>query len=152
VPIVEQRIVAILRFTLGALFIWVFFENLGKGAYTPAGYAGVINYYLTKGGSPEVWKSVMRLMAANAAVAAPMQAAAELSFGVLLVLGLFARTAALAAGLFLASLWISELGAAWIWELLVPTVVALALAAGRPGRTWGLDTFLARRNPASPFW
>lgn len=151
-PTPEQRIVAIVRVTIGAMFIWVFFENLGKGAYTPAGYAGVINYYLSKGSAPEVWKSVMRLMASNAAVAGPMQAAAELAFGVLLVLGLFARPAALAAGLFLASLWVSEWGAAWIWELLVPMVAALALATGRPGRTWGLDSVLARRNPSSPLW
>ena len=25
------------------MFLWVFFENLGKGLYTPAGYAGLIN-------------------------------------------------------------------------------------------------------------
>jgi len=152
VPTIEQRIVAIMRVTIGAMFVWVFFENLGKGAYSPAGYAGVINYYLERGQAPEVWKTVMRLMVENAGVAGPIQAAAEISFGVTLVLGFFARPAALAAGLFLASLWISELGAAWIWELLVPTVVALALATGRPGRIWGLDALLARRNPASPLW
>lgn len=151
-PTIEQRIVAVMRITIGAMFVWVFFENLGKGAYSPAGYAGVINYYLSKGQAPEVWKAVMRLMADNAGVAGPAQAAMEISFGVLLVLGFFARPAALAAGLFLASLWVSEWGAAWIWELLIPTVVALALAAGRPGRTWGLDAMLARRNPASLLW
>ena len=31
---------AILRLTIGAMFVSVFFENLGKGLYTPAGYAG----------------------------------------------------------------------------------------------------------------
>jgi hypothetical protein len=34
------------RLTIGAMFVWVFFENLGKGLYTPAGYAGLINYYI----------------------------------------------------------------------------------------------------------
>jgi len=34
----EERALAVLRVALGALFVWVFFENLGKGAYTPAGY------------------------------------------------------------------------------------------------------------------
>jgi hypothetical protein len=37
---------AIVRVTIGALLVWVFFENLGKGLYTPAGYAGLISYYL----------------------------------------------------------------------------------------------------------
>ena len=30
---------AIVRLTIGAMFVWVFFENLGKGLYTPGGYA-----------------------------------------------------------------------------------------------------------------
>ena len=37
---------ALVRLTIGAMFVWVFFENLGKGLYTPAGYAGLINYYI----------------------------------------------------------------------------------------------------------
>src|SRR6516164_3721769 len=31
---------ALVRLTIGAMFVWVFFENLGKGTYTPAGYRG----------------------------------------------------------------------------------------------------------------
>ena len=31
---------ALVRLTIGAMFLWVFFENLGKGLYTPGGYAG----------------------------------------------------------------------------------------------------------------
>ncbi len=37
---------AIVRVTIGAMLVWVFFENLGKGLYTPEGYAGLINYYI----------------------------------------------------------------------------------------------------------
>ena len=33
------------RLTIGAMPVWVFFENLGKSTYTTAGYAGVINYF-----------------------------------------------------------------------------------------------------------
>jgi hypothetical protein len=36
---------AIVRLTIGAMFVWVFFENLGKGLYTTAGYTNLINYY-----------------------------------------------------------------------------------------------------------
>jgi len=54
---------AIVRLTIGAMFVWVFFENLGKGAYTPAGYAGVINYYITRSHSPAVWKAILGFMA-----------------------------------------------------------------------------------------
>ncbi|MGB8987069.1 MAG: hypothetical protein WCC37_10740, partial [Candidatus Sulfotelmatobacter sp.] len=36
---------AIMRLTIGAMLVWVFFENRGKGLYTANGYAGLINYY-----------------------------------------------------------------------------------------------------------
>jgi uncharacterized membrane protein YphA (DoxX/SURF4 family) len=143
---------AILRITLGTLFVWVFFENLSKGLYTPEGYAGLIRYYIASGHAPAVWKAIMGVMAANASVAAPLQGAAELSFGVCLLLGLLTRPVALAAFGLLTSLWVSEWGTAWIWELLMPMMVALTLALGAAGRRWALDTALARRYPALPIW
>jgi len=143
---------ALVRVTIGAMFVWVFFENLGKGGYTPAGFAGVINYYIKSSHSPAAWKWVMGLMASHAAIAAPMQAATEISLGILLVIGLLTRPAAFVAFLFLASLWVSEWGTSWVWELLVPVVASLGLAVGRAGRAWGIDALLARRRPASPLW
>ena len=143
---------AIVRLTIGAMFVWVFFENLGKGLYTPAGYAGLINYYITKGHAPAAWKAVMALAANNSQIAAPAQGVTEISLGILLMLGLLTRPAALVAFLFLGSLWISEWGTSWIWELLVPVLASLGLAVGRAGRAWGIDALLARRNPSSPWW
>ena len=143
---------AMVRITIGAMLVWVFFENLGKGLYTPAGYAGLINYYIKASHSPAAWKAVMGLMASHAAMAAPMQAMAEISLGVLLVIGLLTRPVALVAFLYLGSLWMSEWGTSWIWELLVPVLASLALAVGRAGRAWGVDALLARRWPSSPWW
>ncbi len=143
---------AIVRVTIGAMFVWVFFENLGKGLYTPAGYAGLINYYIKNSHSPAIWKSVMALAASHAAMAAPMQAMTEISLGILLVIGLLARPAAFVAFLYLGSLWISEWGTSWIWELLVPVLASLGIAVGRAGRRWGFDAWLAQRRPSSPWW
>ena len=143
---------AIVRLTIGAMFVWVFFENLGKGLYRPAGYAGLINYYIQQGHAPAAWKAVMAVAASHAAMAAPMQALTELSLGILLVVGLLTRPVASVAFLYLASLWMSEWGTAWIWELLVPVLASLALAVGCAGRTWGVDAFLARARPSSPLW
>jgi uncharacterized membrane protein YphA (DoxX/SURF4 family) len=143
---------ALVRMTIGAMLVWVFFENLGKGAYSPAGYAGVINYYIKSSHSPAAWKWVMGLMASHAAMVAPMQAATEITLGILLVIGLLTRPVAFVAFLFLASLWVSEWGTSWIWELLVPVVASLGLAVGRAGRAWGIDALLARQHPASPWW
>jgi uncharacterized membrane protein YphA (DoxX/SURF4 family) len=143
---------AVVRLIIGAMFVSTFFENLGKGLYTPRGYANLINYYIKSGHSPVVWKSVMALAASHAAMAAPMQAITEISLGILLLIGLLTRPVAFVAFLFLGSLWVSEWGTAWIWELLVPVVAALALAIGRAGRTWGVDALLTRRNPSSAWW
>jgi uncharacterized membrane protein YphA (DoxX/SURF4 family) len=143
---------AIVRLTIGTMFVWVFFENLGKGLYTPGGYAGLINFYIQHDHAPAVWKSVMALAASHASMAAPLQGCTEISLGVLLLLGLLTRPAALVAFAFLGSLWISELGTAWIWELLVSVLASLALAVGSAGRTWGVDAFLARRRPSSLWW
>ena len=143
---------AIVRVTIGAMFVSVFFENLAKGLYTPAGYAGLINYYIKQSHSPAVWKAVMGMAASHAAMAAPLQAVTEISLGVLLLIGLLTRPAAFVAFLYLGSLWVSEWGTAWIWELLVPLLAALAVAVGRAGRTWGIDALLAQRRPSSPWW
>jgi len=143
---------ALVRLIVGAMFVSVFFENLGKGAYSPAGYAGVINYYIKNSHSPAAWKSVLGLMASHAAMAAPMQAVTEITVGILLIIGLLTRPVAFVAFLFLSTLWFTELGTSWIWELLVPVVASLGLAVGRAGRAWGVDALLARRNPSSLWW
>src|SRR5579862_5389870 len=143
---------ALVRVTIGAMFLSVFFENLGKGLYRPAGYAGLIGYYIEASHCPAVWKSVMALAASHAAIAAPMQGMTEISLGVLLIIGLVTRPAATVAFLFLGSLWISVLGTSWIWELLVPVLACLGLAVGRAGRKWGVDAWLAERWPSSPWW
>src|SRR5919198_6558413 len=92
---------AIVRVTIGAMLVWVFFENLGKGLYTPAGYAGLIHYYIEKGHAPALWKAVEGLAASHAAMAAPMQALTEIGLGILLVIGLLTRPAAFIAFLYL---------------------------------------------------
>src|SRR5579862_4390243 len=139
----------VVRLTIGAMFVWVFFENLGKGLYTPSGYAGLINYYLQHDHAPAAWKAVMAAAASHAAMAAPLQAITEIGLGILLVIGLLTRPIAFVAFLYLASLWVSEWGTSWIWELLVPVLASLGLAVGRAGRTWGVDALMARRSSAS---
>jgi uncharacterized membrane protein YphA (DoxX/SURF4 family) len=143
---------AIVRLTIGTMFVGVFFENLGKGLYTPNGYAGLINYYIQHDHAPAIWKAIMASAASHSAMAAPLQGVTEISLGVLLILGLFTRPAGLVACGLLASLWVSEWGTSWIWELLVPTLAALGIAVGAAGRTWGIDALLARRRPNSLWW
>ena len=39
------RGLALARIGIGAMFIYVFFENYGKGLYTPGGYSELIKWY-----------------------------------------------------------------------------------------------------------
>jgi uncharacterized membrane protein YphA (DoxX/SURF4 family) len=147
-----QTALTLLRLGLGTLFISVFFENLSKGLYSPTGYSGLINYYIQKGQAPQLLKSIMAIMANHATIAGPMQGFTEITFGVLLLVGFLTRPVALGAFLFLSTLWIAEMGTAWIWELLMPMLVALALLIGAAGRKWGVDAILARRRPRALLW
>jgi uncharacterized membrane protein YphA (DoxX/SURF4 family) len=96
------------------------------------------------------WKQVMEVTAAHAAIAGPLQAVLEASVGVLLIVGLLSRAAAFVAFGFLTGLWISEWGIGWIWELLVPMVVAVALTLGPAGQRAAIDVALVRRWPQLP--
>lgn len=143
---------AIIRLGLGTMFLYVFFENLSKGLYGKDGYSGLINYYIEKGHAPSFWKNIMSFMASHADIVGPLQAVTEIGFGIFLLLGLLTRPVALAAFLFLTSLWVSEWGTAWIWELLVPMIAAFSIMVGGAGRKWGIDAVLARKYPGSPLW
>jgi uncharacterized membrane protein YphA (DoxX/SURF4 family) len=92
----------------------------------------------------------MGFTAAHAAIAGPLQAVLEASLGVFLILGLFSRPAALMAFGFLTGLWLSELGIGWIWELLVPMIVAAAVALGPSGERAAVDIALVRHWPQLP--
>ena len=143
---------AIMRLGLGAMFLYVFFENLNKGLYGKDGYSGLISYYVQNSHAPGLWKNVMSSAASHATVAAPLQGITEISLAVFLLIGLLTRPVALAAFLFLTSLWVSEWGTAWIWELLVPMIAAFSIMVGGAGRRWGIDAALAKKYPRFPLW
>ena len=142
----------LVRVIVGSMLISVFFENLGKGLYRPDEYSALIHFYIQKGHSPALWKAIEGVVANHAAIAAPMQALTEIGLGVLLVIGLFTRPAAFIAFFYLGSLWVSEWGTSWIWELLVPVVASLGVAVGSAGRKWGVDAWLTQRWPSVPWW
>jgi uncharacterized membrane protein YphA (DoxX/SURF4 family) len=153
VPALEAaRALAILRVAVGALFLSTFFENFHKDLYSTHGYAGLIGYYIQSGHAPAIWKQVMGLMAAHAAIAGPMQAVLESSLGIFLIIGLLSRPAALVAFGFLTGLWLSEWGIGWYWELLMPMIVAVSVALGPSGECMAADSALRQRWPRFVIW
>lgn len=120
--------VVMMRIFLAAVFITVFFENLAFNRYTEGGYARLIDRYAGRNDAPAFWNDgIMGFFSDNAVVFSKLQAVTELTFGLLLVLGVATAVVAFAAAGFLASLWVSELGLFWIWELLGLVVIALAV-------------------------
>ena len=78
----------------------------------------------------------------------------ELLVGCSLILGLGTRLAAAVGFLLALNLMLAE--GSWFWTPLSAyaswAMVSLALLIGAAGRTLGLDAFLAKRWPRSPFW
>lgn len=141
----------VIRVLLGVFFISVFAANVGKGLYGAGGYAELIRGYADEGSTIGIWKEVMRLVADGAVVASKLQAVTELAFGVLLVSGLLTRITGIAAGIFLTTLFISEIGVPdlWFWELPFIALTAFSIAAVSAGRRLGLDAYLLDRPPLS---
>ena len=134
-----------MRILLGVLFLTVWGSNLHKGLYGPDSYAGVIRGYADGGEAPGPWKEMMSFIADHASVFARLQFVGELALGVLLVIGLWLRVVGVLAWAFLLGLWISEIGAPgeWAWSLVLPAVVALAVAFVPDAQRGSLD---ARRH------
>lgn len=152
----SELVILVFRLTLGLLFLSVWASNLHKGLYDSGPYAALIHRYVETGDAPGVWKDVMRFVADHAAVASKLQLVTELVFGILLTIGLGTRAVGVAAGLYLSSLWLSEIGVPgeWIWSLVFPALVSFALAITSAGRTLGLDAIALRRRPLDrlPRW
>jgi uncharacterized membrane protein YphA (DoxX/SURF4 family) len=92
------------------MFVWAFFENLGKGLYTPAGYAGLIHYYIKASSLAGRLESSHGFGGKPRRDGRSMQAMTEIYLGILLVIGLLTRPVAFVAFLYLGSLWVSEWG------------------------------------------
>jgi len=144
------------RITLGVLFLSVWGSNVNKGLYGADQYAALIRSYVEEGNAPGVWKDLMGAIADGAAVFSKLQLVTELALGVLLTLGLLTRVVAVVAWVFLASLWISELGVPneWTWSLVFPALAAFAVAWLPEARAYSLDEHVLGRPPLDrlPAW
>ena len=142
-------VIVTFRVMLGLLFLSQWGANLHAGRYDPGEYAEVIRGYVADGDAPGFWKELMEHVADGASITARLQLAAELAFGVLLVLGLATRLAGAAAGVYLSALWVSEIGvpSEWVWSIVFPALAAFAVALCAAGRTLGLDGVLGERLP-----
>lgn len=150
--ILARGALVLLRVYMGVIFLVAALPKLQKD-FTP-GLTGFVEQVGMQRGHPFYQQFLEQVVLPNAPVFAVLVTWSELLVGLTLILGLATRFSA-AVALVLALNYMFAKGA-WFWT---PSsndaafvAIALALLIGAAGRTLGLDAFLARRWPRSPFW
>lgn len=148
--ILARAALTVLRVFLGIMFLASAWPKLSPG-YPPQ---LVRMLESTVGAHPIYQEFARQILLPRAAIFALLIAWGELLVGICLVLGLATRVAAALGFLLAANFMLGE--GAWFWtpssSYAAWAVISLALMVGAAGRTRGLDAFLAKRWPRSPFW
>jgi thiosulfate dehydrogenase [quinone] large subunit len=150
--ILARAALALLRVYLGAVFLISAIPKL-RGDFTPGLRAFLEGTALER--SHVFYRGFLQdVVLPNPQLFAALVTGGELLVGVLLILGLMTRLSA--AGALLLTLNYMFAKGAWPWT---PSsndaafaAISLALVIGAAGRTFGLDSMLAKRWPRSPFW
>jgi thiosulfate dehydrogenase [quinone] large subunit len=150
--ILARAALVVLRVYLGIVF---FLASVPRFQQDPAPeFSWFLEQVAMQRGHPFYQEFVRRVVQPNAASFAAVITWGELLVGVMLVLGLLTRFSAVFALLIPLSYMFAK--GAWFWtpwsSEAAYVAIALALLIGAAGRTLGLDAFLARRWPRSPFW
>jgi uncharacterized membrane protein YphA (DoxX/SURF4 family) len=137
---------ALLRIILGLMFVDTWMANLEKDLYTPDGLEAFLRGQLNED-TPGFYRSFIEDVIIPAkAVFAPFQLVTELAMGVVLVLGLLTRPAALGSFFFLLNTYLISIGTGeWAWGYYLPMSMSLAVFFAGAGRSLGLDNWLAKR-------
>jgi thiosulfate dehydrogenase [quinone] large subunit len=150
--ILARGALVLLRVYLGTVFLVAGLPLLRQD-FTPILIGFVQQVALQR--APQFYQRFLeQVVLPNAPVFAALITWAQLLVGVTLILGLLTRFSA-AVALVLALNYMLAKGA-WFWTPASNdaafVAISLALLIGAAGRTLGLDAFLARRWPRSPFW
>jgi thiosulfate dehydrogenase (quinone) large subunit len=149
--ILARAALTLLRIYLGMVFLLSAWPKV-KGDFTPS-----LLVFLERAGQtahPFYQDFMNRVLVPNTPILGGLVAWGELLVGMTLLLGLLTRLSAMVALLLSLNSMLAQ--GAWLWTPSSPDAafacIALALTIGAAGRTLGVDTFLARRWPRSPFW
>jgi thiosulfate dehydrogenase (quinone) large subunit len=150
--ILARAALALLRVYLGAVFLIAAVPKL-HDEFTP-GLTAFIQGKAMEQSHLFYREFLQGVVLPNAQLFARLVTWGELLIGILLLLGLMTRLAAAVALLLTANYMLAK--GAWPWT---PSsndaafvIISLAIMIGAAGRTFGLDSMLARRWPRSPFW
>jgi thiosulfate dehydrogenase [quinone] large subunit len=150
--ILARAALVLLRMYLGVVFLLAALPKLEQD-FTP-GLIGFLQRVALQKGHPFYQEFVREIVLPNAPVFATLVTWGELLAGLTLIVGLLTRLSAVVT-LLLAMNYMFAKGN-WFWTSssndAAFVAISLALLIGAAGRTLGLDAFLARRWPRSPFW
>ena len=150
--ILARAALVLLRMYLGVVFLLAALPKLEQD-FTPR-LVGFLQHVALEKGHSFYQEFVREIVLPNAPVFAALVTWGELLAGLTLILGLLTRFSAVVT-LLLATNYMFAKGH-WFWTSssndAAFVAVSLALLIGAAGRTLGLDAFLARRWPRSPFW
>jgi uncharacterized membrane protein YphA (DoxX/SURF4 family) len=133
---------------MGLLFLVVWVSNLAKGLYG-ADYVPFVQGWIARG-SVHVYVDFLRnVVVPHAAAFRTFQLVAELAIALLLLAGLLTPLTSIIAAGFTLNLLVASRGTPndWWGTYVLMLAILAAVAVSQAGRTWGVDAFLARRNP-----
>ena len=142
------RAIAVLRIFFGVVYVTNGLSKLVPGiAHLPGGYflidsqgaKSIIQHNAAHHPVALYHDLVFDVFVPNWSVFGLLVAVAELTAGVLLLLGLASWVGALLAALLSLHVQFSDASGPWLYEYAVEWVPLLCLAFMRSGRTWGLD-------------
>jgi uncharacterized membrane protein YphA (DoxX/SURF4 family) len=147
---VSGSYIALLRLTLGGAFLTTWASNLMKGAFTPTGYVGTINFFLN---DPEhvvtpLDTVVQNFVIPNASFMAPGWMILELFISITVLFGVITRPGALVGALVSTILLFTTLGVDWLWTYVLMIIGFIICAFVGAGKWYGIDYWLKDRIPA----
>jgi thiosulfate dehydrogenase (quinone) large subunit len=150
--ILARAALALLRVYLGVVFLIAAIPKL-LGDFNP-GLTAFLERRAMEQSHLFYREFVQEVVLPNARLFAALVTWGELLVGVLLILGLMTRLSATVALLLALNYMLAK--GAWPWMSssndAAFAAISLALVIGAAGRTFGLDSMLAKRWPRSPFW
>jgi len=145
----NELLLAGLRVLMGIVFLAVWADNLRKGFYSGSGWSEFVQDYAdtTRFGFYE--KLLNDFFIPNASLFAAGQLVVEsVVFGLFLVIGLFTPVSALLAAGFQLNLLLATSGTGeWPGTYIIMLLLLVAIGLAQSGRTLGVDSLLARREP-----
>lgn len=146
-PSVSLTWLALLRLTLGLMFVTTWGNNARRGYYTPDGLQTFFTITFPQSANPLTFYAdfITQVILPARAWFAPFQLVGEGLLGLALLIGLFTPLASAIGIFFLGNVFLATFGHDWPWAYLIPMALLGVCLLTRAGRRLGVDAWLLRR-------